>query len=39
MTTAQEGLDIGIEGSTLDPNISHDSPFIADAAELERFAS
>jgi len=37
--TAQGNLDIGNEGSTLNPSISDVSPFIADAAELERFAS
>ncbi|KAG7670024.1 putative Serine/threonine-protein phosphatase 4 regulatory subunit 2 [Nannochloris sp. 'desiccata'] len=39
MMTAQGGLDIGNEGSTLDPSTSNDSAFIADTAELERFAS
>jgi hypothetical protein len=36
MMTAQEGPE---EGPALDPSTSNDSPFIADAAELERFAS
>lgn len=39
MMTAQEGHDFGHEETILDPSTSDESPFIADATELERFAS
>ncbi len=39
MMTSQEGFNVDNEGPVLDPTSSDDSPFIANAAELERFAS